>query len=72
MTEAVEAMIKFGFEDYGLNRIVAKVIKGNVGSIKVLQKLGFVQEGILRENLYKNGQFHDVMLFSVLKSEYCS
>lgn len=72
MTEAVEAMIKFGFEDYGLNRIVAKVIKGNVGSIKVLQKLGFVQEGILRENLYKNGQFHDVMLFSVLKSEYKS
>ena len=70
MTEAVDAMLKFGFEDYGLNRIAAKVMKGNIGSVKVLQKLGFVQEGILRESLYKNGQYHDLMIFSVLKSEY--
>ena len=70
MTEAVDAMLRFGFEDYGFNRIVAKVIKGNAGSIKVLQKLGFVQEGILRESLYKNGQYHDLIVFSILKSEY--
>jgi len=72
MTEALEAMLKFGFENYGLNRIVAKVMKGNVGSMKVLQKLGFVQEGLLRESLYKNGQYHDLMIFSILKSEYHS
>jgi len=70
MTEALDAMLRFGFEDYGFNRIIAKVIKGNAGSIKVLQKLGFVQEGVLRENLYKNGQYHDLVLFSILKSEY--
>ncbi|MBR3143154.1 MAG: GNAT family N-acetyltransferase [Clostridiales bacterium] len=70
MTEAVDAMLRFGFEDYGLNRIVAKVIKDNAGSIKVLQKLGFVQEGLLRESLYKNGQYHDLISFSVLRSEY--
>ena len=70
MTEAVDAMLKFGFEDYGLNRIVAKVIKGNAGSVKVLQKLGFVQEGIQREGLCKNGQYHDLIVFSILKSEY--
>ena len=72
MTEAVDAMLRFGFEDYGLNRIVANVIKGNAGSIKVLQKLGFVQEGVLRESLYKNGQYHDLIAFSILKSEYHS
>lgn len=72
MTEAVEAMLEFGFESYGLNRIVAKVMKGNVGSMKVLQKLGFVQEGLLRESLYKNGQHHDLLIFSLLKSEYHS
>ena len=70
MTEALDTMLKFGFEDYGLNRIVAKVMKDNAGSIKVLQKLGFVQEGILRDSLYKNGQYHDLMIFSILKSEY--
>ena len=72
MTEALGAMLKFGFKDYGLNRIVGKVMKGNIGSIKVLQKLGFIQEGLLRESLYKNGQYHDLMIFSILKSEYHS
>ena len=72
MTEAVGAMLKFGFEDYQLNRIVAKVMKGTIGSVKVLQKLGFVQEGLLRESLYKNGQYHDLMFFSVLQSDYHS
>ena len=70
MTEALDAMLSFGFEDYGLNRITANVIKDNAASIKVLQKLGFVQEGILRESLYKNGQYHDLICFSILKSEY--
>ena len=72
MTEALDAMLKFGFEDYGFNRIVAKVMTENTGSVKVLQKLGFVQEGILRESMYKNGQYHDLMIFSILKSEYHS
>ena len=62
--------IPIGFEDYGFNRIVAKVMTDNIGSIKVLQKLGFVQEGVLRESLYKNGQYHDLICFSILKSEY--
>ena len=70
MTEAVDAMLKFGFEDYGLNRIVAKVMKENIGSIKVLQKLGFVHEGLLRESLYKNGQYHDLMIYSILQNEF--
>ena len=70
MTEALDEMLRFGFEDYGLNRIVAKVMKDNAGSVKVLKKLGFVQEGLLRESLYKNGRYHDLMIFSILKSEY--
>ena len=70
ITEALDAMFQFGFEDYGFNRIAAKVMKGNIGSIRVLQKLGFVQEGLLRESLYKNGQYHDLLIFSVLKREY--
>lgn len=72
MTEVLDVILKFGFEDYGLNRIVAKVLTGNIGSIKVLQKLGFVQEGLLRESLYKNGKYHDLITFSILKSEYHS
>lgn len=72
ITEVLNEMLKFGFCSYGLNRVVAKVMKENIGSIKVLHKLGFVNEGILRESLYKNGQYNDLVLFSILKSEYNS
>ncbi|MGB3638456.1 MAG: GNAT family N-acetyltransferase [Rivularia sp. (in: cyanobacteria)] len=49
MTEALTALIKFGFEKMELNRIQATVMLENTASMKLLQKLGFVEEGILRE-----------------------
>ncbi len=47
--EALHAMIKYGFAELQLNRLEAFVIPGNERSFKVLSKLGFVEEGILRE-----------------------
>lgn len=70
MTEALDEMLKFGFYSYGLNRIVAKVMEDNISSIKVLVKLGFVKEGLLRESFYKNGEYHNLIIFSILESEY--
>lgn len=71
MTEALEAIIGFGFNEVGLNRIQAVVMPGNEGSEKLLEKLGFHREGILRE--YENwGEkgYVDVLMFSLLRSEY--
>ena len=70
MTEALETMLKFGFEEYGLNRVTAKVIKGNINSFKVLNHLGFVREGVMRASLLKNGRYFDLVIFSLLNSEY--
>ena len=71
MTEALEAIIAFGFNEVGLNRIQAVVMPGNEGSEKLLEKLGFRREGVLREyeNWGKKG-FVDVLMFSLLRHEY--
>ena len=52
MTEALGAIIEFGFKRVGLNRIEAVVMPENNGSAKLLEGLGFYQEGVLRE--YEN------------------
>lgn len=70
MTEAIQALLQFGFEARNLHRVEAKVRLGNDASMRVLQKLGFQEEGILRERIFVNNQFYDVKLFSLLKSEY--
>ena len=71
MTEALEAVIGFGFGQVGLNRIQAVVMPGNVGSERLLEKLGFQREGVLREyeNWGDKGRV-DVTMFSLLRREY--
>jgi [ribosomal protein S5]-alanine N-acetyltransferase len=70
MPEALRAIITFGFERMSLNRVEADTSAANTASIHVLQKLGFQQEGLLREQYFENGAFHDLMLFSLLHREF--
>lgn len=71
MTEALGTIIGFGFREVGLNRIQAVVMPGNEGSEKLLEKLGFRREGVLRE--YENWGikgYVDLLMFSLLRWEY--
>ena len=70
VTEAIRAMLEFGFAVMGLNRIEALVYPENVGSHKALEKLGFKEEGLLREYAYFRERFQDLVMHSVLRSEY--
>ena len=70
ITEALRAILSFGFETRNLHRVEAEVLLGNVASMRVLQKLGFQEEGVLRERVFVNDQFYDVKLFGLLKREY--
>jgi ribosomal-protein-alanine N-acetyltransferase len=70
MTEALKITVQFGFAQLEVNRIEAHVMLNNVASIKVLKKLGFVQEGILREYGFWKNTYHDVYLFSLLRKDY--
>ena len=62
--------IEFGFYDLGLNRIYAYQLLDNLASIKVNEKCGFKNEGILRSSIFKNNKFIDQQIMSLLKEEY--
>lgn len=70
MTEAIGALLHFGFEVRNLHRVEARVRLGNEASMRLLQRLSFQEEGLLRECLFLNHHFFDVKIFSLLQSEY--
>lgn len=70
MTEAVNRIVSFGFEEMQLNRIEAYVFVTNTASQKLLEKSGFHQEGLLQECYRKNDSFIDALLFAKLQKDH--
>ena len=70
MSEALKATVCFAFESLELNRLYAYHMIRNPGSGKVLQKNGFVREGVLRQRVRKWGVFEDVALWAILKEDW--
>lgn len=70
ITEALAEILNFGFHILEINRVEAEVMKGNIASVKVLHKLGFRNEGTLREWMYWNGVHYTMTMFSLLKKEF--
>lgn len=71
-TEAVHEVLRYSFEELQLFRIGAITYPQNESSIKLLKRLGFTKEGLLRGYLYQKNQSHDALIFSLLKSEWIS
>jgi len=69
-TEAARAMIDFGFSGLGLARIYAQVLADNRASLRVLDKLGMVNEGVKRQHVHKARRLHDVVLYGLLRDEW--
>jgi ribosomal-protein-alanine N-acetyltransferase len=70
-TEAVGALVRFGFERLGLNRIEAQTIVDNLASVRLLERLGFRREGVRREySLEEDGRFHGGAIYGLLRREY--
>ncbi|QSI34326.1 GNAT family N-acetyltransferase [Variovorax sp. RKNM96] len=70
MTEAVGAALTWGFESMALNRIEAQAHPENAASLKLLQRLGFVEEGRQRQAGFWCGEHHDLVQLSLLRYEY--
>jgi len=70
MTEAMHAVLEYGFEKMGLNRIQAIIDSKNTRSMRLVHRLGFKKEGVLRQRSYFNGQFRDDAIFSLLRKEW--
>jgi ribosomal-protein-alanine N-acetyltransferase len=69
-TEAARAVVTFGFRELGLHRIWADCDPANVGSYRVLEKLGMRREGHLRENAWIKGEWVDSLLYAILAREW--
>lgn len=69
-TEAAYELLRFGFAELGLNRIYATHLSRNPASGRVMQKVGMQYEGTQRQHVLKWGQFEDLKLYSILRSEF--
>jgi RimJ/RimL family protein N-acetyltransferase len=71
-TEAARAMVEYGFEILGLQRIFASYVPRNVASGNVLRKIGMRQEGYLRSHILKWGEFLDLEMYGMLAADWRS
>jgi [ribosomal protein S5]-alanine N-acetyltransferase len=67
MTKAANLLTKYAFNELKLKRVYALVMVQNKGSSRVLEKLGFSHEGILKKHSYKNGKFIDMHIYGKVR-----
>ena len=69
-TEALAGAVEYCFTDLGMNRIGAEAYATNPASARMLEKVGFVREGVLRESIMKDGGFVDEYQYGLLRREW--
>lgn len=70
-TEACRAVVRYGFGELGVRRIYARHLPENVASARVLEKLGMVKEGVLRQHvLHRGKRAADMVMWGVLADEF--
>lgn len=72
VTEAVARVMAYGFEELKLERIQARCMEQNIGSARVMEKVGMTYEGTLRRLIFIKGAFHDVKMYAILRDEYAA
>jgi len=68
--EAVDLLIRYGFNELGLNKVWTEIYEFDKIKINFLHKYGFKKDGQLRENYFYDGNWWDSIIFSLLKKEY--
>src|SRR5579864_5597197 len=69
-TECAKLMLNYGFEKLNLNKVWLGVNSENIGGVRAYEKAGFVHEGILRQEQYRNFRYYDAIRMSMLRYEY--
>lgn len=68
--EAFELLLDFAFKELNLHKVYLRVFSFNERAIKLYQNLGFNEEGKLKEQLYRDGAWHDIIFMGLLKRNY--
>lgn len=71
-TEACRALCRYGFERLNLHRIHLYTPAYNERAVALYEKVGFKTEGVLREEVFQEGQYHDAVVMGILRNEFQS
>ena len=69
---ATNEMLNHAFNNLNLHRVELEVLESNLHARNLYKKVGFVQEGIKRQSIYKNGRFVDMITMAILKEDFSS
>lgn len=68
--DTLKILLKFVFQQMNLNKIKLKAYSFNKRAQSIYKKIGFKEEGALREEIFRDGEYHDEFIFGLLKKEY--
>lgn len=69
-TEVTQLMVVYGFEVLNMHKVWLGVTADNLGALRCYEKVGFVKEGVLRDETYRNSRYYDAVRMSILRDEY--
>lgn len=73
MTSALDSfklLLEYSFKKLNLHKVTAGANVENKNSWKILERIGFVKEGTIRDTIYRNGKYYDAYFYSILRNEY--
>jgi RimJ/RimL family protein N-acetyltransferase len=68
-TEAARLVLKYAFEDLGMHKVVSRVLAFNKASIRMNEKAGYVREAYLKDELFIDGKYEDLVLFGAINGQ---
>lgn len=71
-SDAIHALLRFGFEELNLHRIQLRVYEDNERGIRAYRKCGFQLEGRLRDAIYRQGRYYDLLMMGILAHEFAA
>ena len=69
-TDAMKVLVRFIFEQMNINKVKLEVYSFNKRAISCYEKVGFQVEGVLKEEIFRNGKYHDIIEMSIFKRDY--
>lgn len=69
-TSVIDMLLNYCFNELNLNNISASILDYNAPSLSLFNKCGFTQEGVLKNRVFKNGKYHNLVVLSISRDEY--
>lgn len=69
-TEVMRTRTRYAFEQLGLHRIESEAFAENLASQRCLEKVGYKREGVARKKFFREGRWHDCILYAILDEDY--